>query len=56
MDGAGGGGRRYCWESTGVLVCICGVGEVGSVVVTEVEYEWWRWKAVRIFLAARERR
>ena len=40
MDGAGGGGRRYCGESVGALVCIFGVvGGVGGGVVMEVESE-----------------
>ena len=37
---AGGGGRRYCGESVGALVCIFGVvGGVGGGVVMEVESE-----------------
>ena len=35
---AGGGGRRYCGESVGAVVCIFGVdGRVGGGVVTKVE-------------------
>ena len=34
MDGAGGGGRRYCGESVGAMVCIFGVG--GRVCVVAV--------------------
>jgi len=56
VNGAGSGGRRYCRGSTGVLMCICGVDEVGSVVVTGVGYAWWRQKALRSFPAAGERR
>ena len=33
MDGAGGGGRRYCGESVGAMVCIFGVGGRMCVVV-----------------------
>ena len=32
MDGAGGGGRRYCGESVGAMVCIFGVGSRVCVV------------------------
>ena len=40
VDVAGGGGRRYCGESVGAVVCIFGVdGRVGGGVVTEVGYE-----------------
>mmetsp|Transcript_38757 Transcript_38757/g.75678 ORF Transcript_38757/g.75678 Transcript_38757/m.75678 type:complete len:194 (+) Transcript_38757:169-750(+) len=40
LDVPGGGGRRYCGESVGAVVCIFGVdGRVGDGVVTEVGYK-----------------
>ena len=38
MDGAGGGGRRYCGKSVVAVVCIFGVGgRVGVVETGRIE-------------------